>query len=626
MRKRLLDKICVIIALVLVSATGLSSCANISNTGTDSYTEGQDGYVTESCKDQNENETVDVLPLIKNGKSVNIIFSADASMLASSVGAAIFSLCGEFPDMYPDTMEVSDSFALEILIGSTNRKESDYDVSATSKDIHYFVGISGNKLVINASGSYALELAVDYFINECLPDTECSELAFSCEQNKLCIIENFIDARWKLEHIPAYTGNAISMVANSYNAGGLVSEYGVTDASVSFVQRVQNTNLSEFEAYIGSLLKFGFAECERQTIDSNIYVTLERDEERVHTYYLGNKGSVTVIYETGGASVSDISVPELTGDGEIVIYQYGLNMDPASNSVSGAEGYPNNGMLYIVKLADNSLIIIDGGEGRQMSGIDAEDAPHNDLNRFLHEITGGADGEKIVISCWFVTHAHGDHSDAFPAFLAEHTDEYELRALCASIPDFKAAEAGALKMKQIFSLYPDCKEIKLHTGQRFSFGELSMQVLYTHEDALNPAGYSTLAGGDFNGTSTVVKLSTNDMSMLVLGDSTKIGESFLVDTYSDVTLKCDILQVAHHGFNDLPTLYEKVAASIALIPQSYGYFMTPPSSAESTHKAGISGVKQSLSGLIADGRVYFAGNAEQTVGLAYRNGGITVIQ
>ena len=153
-----------------------------------------------------------------------------------------------------------------------------------------------------------------------------------------------------------------------------------------------------------------------------------------------------------------------------------------------------------------------------------------------------------------------------------------------------------------------------------------MQVLFTHEDTLNPAGNSSLVGGDFNGTSTVVKITEGEMSMLILGDATSVNESFLVSAYSDATLKCDILQVAHHGFNALPTLYEKVDASYALMPQSYGYFMAPPSNAESTHKAGISGIKQSLAGLIADGKIYFAGNKTKTVGFAYRDGRITVIQ
>ena len=153
-----------------------------------------------------------------------------------------------------------------------------------------------------------------------------------------------------------------------------------------------------------------------------------------------------------------------------------------------------------------------------------------------------------------------------------------------------------------------------------------MQVLYTHEDTVSAGGTSSLANGDFNGTSTVVKLIADGMSMLVLGDATSVNESYLVDAYSDSTLKCDLLQVAHHGFNSLPKLYAKTGAEFALIPQSYGYFAEPPTNAEPGQIAGISGVTKSLKSLVDNEKIFFAGNQSYTVGLAYRDGAITVVK
>ena len=611
-----------ILALVLASAIGLSSCADRGGETVSSE--------TESNSESESTVTVtdaDSIKLFGDGMCVNVIFSEASRLYASSIGRAIFNVYGDFPEMLKDGEHSADSSVFEILIGDTDRAESDYEVSAEVNDAHYFVGISGNKLVINANSDYMLECAVEYFVSECLSMSEGSSFTFTKEMNKLCVEKDFLDSRWSLDRIPAYLGASASYVRNAYDAGGLTSERGKADEGSARVHKVQNTTVDELEAYVTRLVSVGFTETGREVIDSNVYVTLEREGERVYTYYLGYNKSVTVIYETVGASVEEVSTTVTAGANEgAVIYQYGLNMAPSSVEGSGMTGYVNCGMLYIIKLADNSLIIIDGGSVEQMAGLSAEDAPHDDLNAFLHEITGVGENEKITVACWLVTHAHGDHANGFPTFISKHASEYDVKSVCANIPAFETANASALKMKTLFTSYPDCKEVKLHTGQKLTFGDVTMQVLFTHEDTLNPAGNSSLVGGDFNGTSTVVKITAGEMSMLVLGDATSVNESFLVSAYSDATLKCDILQVAHHGFNDLPTLYEKVDASYALIPQSYGYFMAPPSNAESTHKAGISGIKQSLAGLIADGKVYFAGNKTKTVGFAYRDGSITVIQ
>lgn len=623
MKNSKISIISAVLALLLVAAMGFSSCAD--HKGSETADTG-----SESNSDSISAEVVtdsDSIKLFGEGKCINVIFSESAKGYASSIGRAIFNGYGDFPEILKDSEYSSDSSVFEILIGDTDRAESDYDVTAEAKDAHYFVGISGNKLVINANSDYMLECATEYFVSECLSKADGSSFTFTKEMNKLCVEKDFLDSRWSFERIPAYTGALASYVRNAYDAGGLTSDRGNADAGSSRVQKVQNTTSDEFDAYVARLISVGFAETEREMIDSNTYVTLERDGERVHAYYLEYNKSVTVIYEKIGASVEDVSTSVTAGTNEgAVIYQYGLNMDPSSVENSGKTGYANCGMLYIIKLADNSLIIIDGGNVEQMAGLSAEDAPHGDLNAFLHEITGVGENEKITVVCWLVTHAHGDHADGFPAFISKHAPEYDVKSVCGNIPAFETANKSALKMKTLFTSYPDCKEVKLHTGQKLTFGDVTMQVLFTHEDALNPAGNSTLVGGDFNGTSTVVKITVGEMSMLILGDATSVNESFLVNAYSDATLKCDILQVAHHGFNDLPTLYGKVDASYALIPQSYGYFMAPPSNAEPIHKAGIAGIKQSLAGLIAEGKVYFAGNKTKTVGFAYSDGRITVIQ
>lgn len=594
--------------------------------------------VLTSCSDEGDTQT-ETAPTDINGifsvfdgtDCPKIVYAssstADISSLRAKVAFAMKSAFGVTPVMEVDTKSDADEAVPEILIGNTNRSESDYESNATANDAHYFVGVSGNKLVINGSSGYMLEKAVEYFISECMPQDKVSEFFFDAEKNHLEIISDFTDPRWKLERIPCYKGERINYSSSVYDAGSLASRYGEKDAKSSKLVAITNTNGSEFDAYLKRLSEYGFKEQSRETLDGNVYVTMERGEECVYTYFLANTFRVNVIYEVGATSATEVSTPLTeTVDEGAVIYQYGLNMDPSSVENSGAVGYVNCGMFYVVKLADNSLIVIDGGSKTQMNAIGDEQAPHEEINEFLHEITGTPNGEKITIACWFLTHGHDDHASGFPEFISKHKADYDLKSVCANLPQFFSDTSISNAIKSLFTMYPNCKEIKLHTGQKLQFADVTMQVLYTHEDSVSLGGVSSAANGDFNSTSTVVKLTADGISMLVLGDATSTNESFIVDNYSDSTLKCDILQVAHHGFNSLPALYEKTEAEFAFIPQSYGYFAEPPAGAEPAHIAGINGVTQSLKSLVDDDKIFFAGNRSYTVGLAYRNGAITVVK
>ena len=58
----------------------------------------------------------------------------------------------------------------------------------------------------------------------------------------------------------------------------------------------------------------------------------------------------------------------------------------------------------VIRLSDNSLILMDGGAKYQ-----ATKEGTGELMSFLREITGTSEGEKIRISSIIITHAHSDH-------------------------------------------------------------------------------------------------------------------------------------------------------------------------------------------------------------------------
>ena len=547
----------------------------------------------------------------------------------NAITAAMKTTFNAFPTMEVDTKRPADTETVEILLGTTNRVESSYTAEVGKSDAWFFVGIVGRKLVITACNDYMLGQAVEYFISDILSLVKDGELVFRKENNHLDVWEDFTLASWKLQNLPYYKGDTVSFSSALFDSGTLITEKAKSNPSTCEMVSITRTNQDEFSAYLLRLEKYGFKETDRNTVEDNIYVTLTRGEERVYTYFTAPQKKVTVILETGGASTEEISNP-ITADLNkgAVFYQYGLNMHDGSAT---GNGYNNNGMLYVIRCADNSLIVIDGGNPTSFANVNNEEiTPMEQFNRFLHEITGVEEGNKITIACWFLTHGHGDHASAFPDFLAVYKKQYELKSICANIP-FSIMEnnniAGDLKSFGSFVTknYPDCKEIKLHTGQQLRFADVTMDVLYTHEDGVSPAGISGFVTGDFNGTSTVAKFSVEGMSMLIVGDATSMTESSITQMFSEKTLSADIVQIAHHGFNYLPKLFAATGASYALIPQAHGYFVSPPSGSEPIHVSGMKANRSWLTAEIDQDKIFFAGDETYTVGLAYRNGQITMV-
>ena len=159
-------------------------------------------------------------------------------------------------------------------------------------------------------------------------------------------------------------------------------------------------------------------------------------------------------------------------------------------------------------------------------------------------------------------------------------------------------------------------------AQSIQLADVTLDVLYTHEDSVNSiTGKPAL--DDENDSCTVIRVTAGEMSALITGDMSKKTEEIIMGAFTKDTLSVDILQVAHHGFNNVDSLYSTVHAPIAIIPQSEGYmhYNKPGASAASTNKA----KREILTALSKYATIYYSGAFEKTVGFAVRNGEVTVI-
>ena len=343
---------------------------------------------------------------------------------------------------------------------------------------------------------------------------------------------------------------------------------------------ISGTTASEFSAYLERLESYDYHTETLTEIDGNLYACMSNMLRRVYVYYTASEQTVRVIDDGLSVSAKRFSyttpVGEYQNDGAM-FWLYGLNM--AEYPKPDNSPYPNCGQLQIIRCADNSVILIDGGTAVQSDAAQ--------LDAFLHQITGKTSDETVTVSCWYITHVHSDHMGGVYQLLNQYSSKYDLQRLLVNTPMVSQYKDAATDMaKSIASMlnakYPACMELKAHAGQVIQLSDVTLQVLFTHEDLCNMNGtlsmtekgitdegeWETWTYSDFNNTGTVAKLSANGMSMMVLGDANTSVERVMVTSFSAHTLKCDMVQVAHHGINRLTDIYRLVNAPIALIPQT----------------------------------------------------------
>ncbi|MBQ7383863.1 MAG: hypothetical protein IJV72_03625, partial [Clostridia bacterium] len=101
---------------------------------------------------------------------------------------------------------------------------------------------------------------------------------------------------------------------------------------------------------------------------------------------------------------------------------------------------------------------------------------------------------------------------------------------------------GELFYENITTYYPDAKIIVAHAGQRFEYGDIDIDILWTAENGYKKAMVDT------NQSSVLYSITGNSGRMIILGDQQERGCALLDAIYGD-TLKCDLVQVSHHGYN-----------------------------------------------------------------------------
>lgn len=369
--------------------------------------------------------------------------------------------------------------------------------------------------------------------------------------------------KWKLD-IPVYEGGRICDEIYLDGSGILSDENGPTGTE-SRMELVKYTTAEQYDDYCKALEEAGCDNVYTNRL-GGVFCNAYRYEDKLYyTYFSENRNEARIIEDNNSRTFEDFGYTSDEGEG-ITIYQFDYPYADFGEH-RDEEIYSTNGMMYIIRLADNSLIVVDGGSIRQSS-----DKNIDECMKLMHKITGTKDGEPVRIALWYGTHGHSDHVTFFYKLIGFHHSQIQLERVMFNYPSLSLVEHdGRIDMyrDRLAELYPNVSYLCPHTGMSFNIANTKIDVLYTQEDAVNASTGKTPVTNANDG-STVCRITAAGKRFLVLGDINILAQQKILDTHDAEELSCDVLQAAHHLYNAVALIYSNAGADYVLCPMSEG--------------------------------------------------------
>ena len=440
----------------------------------------------------------------------------------------------------------------------------------------------------------------------------------------------------------AYTDGTVSAWLECDGGNGIMTE----GTNKSYLQVAAGTTYKAFKAYCKEMSQntayvnvytdnsYGFIGGSGEPVTYARYKAVD-GSHTVYTYILSALNEVRVIVDTQADMAGEFAEGYLynstTGEtAQPMMVMYGLSMAENgyhidTTAVQYSTDKVNSGALVVIRMPDNSLFIHDGGSVEQWS-----DAACANFMQFIREMTGKDEGEKVVINTWFISHAHTDHFQGMPRFIAQYHDQIDIKNVMYNIDSERLDTARDMtaELQMVRMFFPAVKYYKPHTGERFTIEGIEFDVLFTQEDRFYPTSNgqsliidhldgkseyaahgsqngsyrddcfkettysydetlvrtdSVLDYSDFNDTSTVLKVTfptritgaSEDMTSILYADSNRVDQTMLRIYDGTDTLKTDIMMVPHHGHDAHPELVQVSEADVFLYTQKQSAIYGP---------------------------------------------------
>ncbi len=309
-----------------------------------------------------------------------------------------------------------------------------------------------------------------------------------------------------------------------------------------------------FNTVLDGYKALGFRVYSDVTKNGSRFTTLVGDGPLAHIYWLKNSGDLNIVLSsTAGATLPPAAPDVTTGDTPVTVTQ----MKDANHV---------NGMGYFVQLSDGSFIVFDGSYSDQSRR----------LVKAMQDLCPA--GQKPLVRAWVLSHSHDDHWPTFHQVALRQASSIIVEYVIFSPidPEIAVSENGDTYFNT--DIHEDiatfgAKTVYAHTGMEFTFCNLKMEVLLSSDDIYKD-GVSHGAWF-FNNSSLVVRLYDESYNFLVMGDIGKVGADLMLDVYGNY-LKSDMIQIAHHGVEDVPLyFYETAKGSILWYPCAVWLYDAP---------------------------------------------------
>lgn len=461
-----------------------------------------------------------------------------------------------------------------VLLGKTEYELSKELVAAVA-DNEMRYKATEDCVAVYAKNDQLLKIALEKLFGDALKD---GSFSVGEEYADLTVDgSRFIRDKWTLS-VPAYSYGTLD--EKTYSAG-----YGLQlDKNCSYMQVATETSPEDFSKYLSGLEELGYKKQFTNSVDGNLYASYTSVlGTNVYAYFMLHESKVRIIDDKASVTLDEFNYTvEANGSSRFYMFQ----MNTTSEDT------------FLIHLADNSWIVIDGGT-TQHENTDKDGVYVDEMFNFMAQKSGLGATDKLVVSCWYMTHAHRDHLLGFKGLIDRYHARIDLQRVLSNTPDtevvYNSNNPSYVECVGLINkYYKNVLYLKAHTGMTVRLADAVLDVVYTQEDNIERwcateqnLNYKIY---DYNNSSLCTRISVAGISVLELGDN--FCTKWLLQPYYSInTLAADILKIGHHHYNPESDDFYKALHATGKVEYAINMHTTNPTSSTGKEVKALFGSK-----------------------------------